>query len=98
MIPLIVLGNKPPATPSAPDVQQPDTSNFAQALTIIAALALFGVPILVFAKISAGFDAKIAGLRQDEWEAFDWKKRAWKNSFYCHYCDSIFNPASRPEA
>ncbi|HEX4141977.1 MAG TPA: hypothetical protein VHY91_00365 [Pirellulales bacterium] len=94
MLALVVLGNKPAASPLGPEVQQPDTSNSGRALTVIAALALFGVPILVFAKVSAAFDAKIARLRGEAWEAFDWEKRAWKSSFYCHPCDRIFNSAA----
>jgi len=97
MIPLIVLGNQPPAMPAGPDVQQPDASHPARALMALAVIALFGLPILVFAKVSARFDAEIARLRQEEWQAFDRKKQDWKNSLFCFHCGKIFSPATRPE-
>lgn len=97
MIPLIVLGNQAPALPAGPDVQPPDASHPARALTAIAVIALFGLPILVFAKVSARFDAEIARLRQEEWQAFDRKKQDWKNSLLCFHCGKIFSPATRPQ-
>jgi hypothetical protein len=63
----------------------------------LATIALFGVPILVFVKVSARFDAEIARLRQDEWQAFDEKQQAWKSSFFCHRCGNVFHAAGRPE-
>ena len=91
MFALILLGDKAPAAAAGLDVQQPDTSHlFARTLT---AIALFGLPILVFAKVSARFDTEIARIREDEWRAFDRKKEAWKTSFFCHRCQAVFNPA-----
>jgi len=95
MIPLVLLDKKAPAVPSSSDV--PDTTHLAWPLKVIAAIALFGLPIFVFARVSAAFDAEIARLRQEEWKAFDQRKQAWKDSFFCHHCDTVFNPVSRQE-
>jgi hypothetical protein len=97
MIPLVLLDKKSPAVPSGSDFQQPDTSHLAWPLKIVMAIALFGLPIFVFAKVSAAFDAEIARLRQEEWKAFDKRKQAWKDSFFCHHCDTVFNPVTRQE-
>ncbi|HTU24501.1 MAG TPA: hypothetical protein VMF30_03835 [Pirellulales bacterium] len=94
MIPLVVWSHPAPAGPEGPSPGPTHLPSFETALAIA---ALFGLPLLVFAKISSRYDAHIDRLRRAEWEAFDRRKQAWKSSFFCHACGKIFHPSGRAE-